>query len=141
MFVLDTNVLSEVLKLQPEPKVLRWLSAQRESERYTTAVSMAEMVSGVRMLPEGKRRTELHEQVEWLFSGIFAGRILPFDEMAALEYAELCERRRRIGRPISQSDAQIAAICRARGARLVSRNLKDFEGCGLAVINPWAADL
>lgn len=137
MFVLDTNVLSEVLKLRPSPRVLDWLSGQRESERYTTALSLAEMASGVKLLPEGKRRMELQEQVEWLFSRMFEGRVLPFDEKAAVEYAEVWELRWRVGRPVLQSDAQIAAICRAQGARLVSRNVKDFEGCGFLVVNPW----
>jgi toxin FitB len=141
VFVLDTNVLSEVLKLRPSPRVLEWLSGQRDTERYTTAVSLAEMASGVKLLAEGKRRTDLQEQVEWLFSRMFAGRVLAFDEKAAVEYAEVWELRRKAGRPVSQSDAQIAAICRAQGARLVSRNVKDFKGCGFVVVNPWGEEL
>ena len=135
--LLDTNVLSELLRAQPEPAVLAWFSAQQPDSLFVSAVTQAEMLLGARLLPAGKHRQQLHQALDGMFREDFAGRVLPFDAAAASGYAQVVHARRNAGRPISQFDAQIAAIALCRGAGLATRNVADFEGCGLAVDNPW----
>jgi predicted nucleic acid-binding protein len=137
MIVLDTNILSEALKPSPEEAVLRWLSEQDRDVVFTTAVTQAEILYGIEMLPPGKRRSRLHAAVEQLFKDEFHGRILPFDAGSALVYPKIVAGRMRVGRPISQFDAVIASVCRSRDAMIATRNASDFEGCGLAIVNPW----
>lgn len=137
MIVLDTNVLSEGAKPAPSETVLSWLDAQCYSEVFTTTITMAEMYSGVEALPQGKRRARLLETVEKLFSQEFAGRILPFDEAAAREFAIIVASRNAVGRPISEFDAMIAAIARSHRATVATRNIADFEHFGLHLIDPW----
>ena len=137
MIILDTNVLSELMKPQPEPKVIDWLREQPSSSLFTTSITQAEVHLGICLLPEGKRRTAIQEAAGEMFREDFAGRILAFGNQEALLYAELAARRRGLGKPISQSDAQIAAIARSTGARLATRNGADFEECGLEILNPW----
>ncbi len=136
--LLDTNVLSEILRSTPEPAVLAWFSAQREDQLFVSAVTQAEMLLGARLLPEGRRRQRLEEALRGLFDVDFAGRVLAFDGAAVAHYVEIVATRRRAGRPISQFDAQIAAIGRRHGLPLATRNVRDFEGCGLRVLDPWA---
>jgi toxin FitB len=139
MIVLDTNVVSELMKSHPSRGVLAWLSAQRRDDLFTTTVTMAEILYGVELLPKGKRRDQLLRQAEDTFAEDFGSRVLSFDERAAYEYAQIASERRRLGRPISFSDAQIAAIARANGAALATRDVGDFEVSGLTLINPWEA--
>lgn len=134
--VLDTNVVSELMRTAPEPAVLNWLDAQPSSELWLTAVVAAELMFGVARLPEGARKQQLAHNVAAMLEQDFAGQVLAYDLAAASIYAELVAQRERAGRPIAMADAQIAAICLTHGASLVTRNEKDFEGLGLVVINP-----
>jgi predicted nucleic acid-binding protein len=137
VIILDTNVLSEALKPSPNETVLGWLAAQNRDIVFTTAVTQAEILYGVEVLPAGKRRTRLRAAVERLFAGEFQERVLPFDVDSALAYAKIVAGRESAARPISQFDAVIASICRSRHATLATRNTSDFEHCGIRVINPW----
>ncbi len=138
MIVLDTNVLSELMRSQPHRSVVAWIDRQSRSRLYTTSISMAEMLRGIAMMPEGRRR-DLTTAVETMLREEFPQRILVFDAAAAARYAEVSTRRRRAGRPISTLDAQIAATALAAGAAIATRNVRDFEGCGLPLIDPWVA--
>ena len=135
--LLDTNVLSELLRARPEPAVLAWFAVQTPDSLVVSAVTQAEMLLGVRLLPAGRRRQQLQQALQAMFREDFGGRVLPFDTAAAADYADVVHARRNAGRPISQFDAQIAAIALCRGAGLATRNVADFEGCGLVVDNPW----
>jgi predicted nucleic acid-binding protein len=137
MIVLDTNVLSEALRPSPSETVLRWLAAQDRGSVFTTAIAQAEVLLGVEVLPAGKRRTRLHTAVENLFAEEFRGRILPFDEDSARVFPKIVAARESIGRPISQFDAVIASVCRSRNAAIATRNVSDFEHCGVLIVNPW----
>ncbi|HZT56771.1 MAG TPA: type II toxin-antitoxin system VapC family toxin, partial [Burkholderiaceae bacterium] len=123
--LLDTNVLSELLRAAPEPAVLRWLAAQPADGLFVTAVTQAEMLLGARLLPAGKRRSALEAALRGLFDEDFAGRVLPFDSGATPAYAELVAARRAAGRPISQFDAQIAAIARRHAMGVATRDVDD----------------
>ncbi|GAA1841264.1 type II toxin-antitoxin system VapC family toxin [Pseudonocardia ailaonensis] len=137
MIVLDTNVLSELMRADPDPVVLAWLDTTPASELATTAVTAAELRYGVARLPTGQRRTMLVGAIEGVLGEDLAGRVEPFDSDASTRYAEIVVGRERLGRPIAMADAQIAAICLARGHRLATRNTKDFDGTGVDLINPW----
>ena len=138
MIVLDTNVLSELVRSEPAAVVFAWVSAQPRAMLYTTSVNQAEILYGIAVLPEGRRRVALAAAAEAMFADDFAARVLPFDQAAAVHYAEIVAARRREGRPIEAMDAQIAATALVAGAALATRDTRDFAGCGLAVINPWA---
>ena len=137
MIVLDTNVLSELMKATPSEAVSSWVARQPPSSLFITTVAQAEILNGLALLPSGSRRDKLRAAAQAMFEEDFAGRILPFDIAAAYQFAEIAAERRQSGRPISQFDAQIAAIARSRGAALSTRNISDFEGCGLQIFNPW----
>ena len=137
MIVLDTNVLSELIRRAPASSLQDWMLAQPASSLFTTTVTQAEMLLGVALLPRGKRRAGLTEAVAGLFEIDFAGRVLPFDGAAARAFALVAAERRQAGRPISQLDAQIAAVARSRDAAIATRNTSDFQGCGIEVVNPW----
>src|SRR3984885_3166801 len=139
MIVLDTNVLSEVLRPVPEPSVLRWLASQSRGSLFTTIVTRGEILYGIRLLSDGKRRRGLWDAAQKIFSEDFADQVLSFDSDAADMYAEIAASRRSAGKPISQFDAMIVAMARSRGATLATRNVKDFEDCGVDVIDPWKA--
>jgi predicted nucleic acid-binding protein len=141
MIVLDTNVLSEVITPQPSPPVLAWILRELPSNLYTTSISQAELLYGVELLPKGRRRSALHAAVVKMLAEDFADRILPFDSDAAEDYSRIAAARRAMGRPISEADARIAAITVSRGARLATRNTRDFEHCGIKVVNPWSPPL
>ena len=139
MFAIDTNVASELMRPEPAPAVAAWIAERHAQEMYLTAVTEAELRYGVAILPVGRRRSRLEAAMtRWLDVG-FRERILPFDSAAARAYAEIAADRRQAGRPIGEADCQIAAICRSRGAVLITRNTRDFTGAGIAVADPWAA--
>ena len=140
MIVLDTNVLSETLKPDPSPMVLSWLQAQERSSVFTTAVTLAEMLGGVELLAGGKRRAHLEERIEETLAASFAGRILPFDASASRLFAKITAGRKTLGLPVGTFDAMIAAIARAHHAAVATRNVADFEHCGVRLINPWATN-
>jgi predicted nucleic acid-binding protein len=138
MLILDTNVISETMLPEPSPRVLAWWSQQDKSgELHVTTVTVAEILFGIEILPRGKRHAKLLAEAEAMFSEDFAGRILPFDEDAARVFPQVAATRRGQGRPMAEFDAQIAAIARSRGAALATRNIADFEGCGVRLVNPW----
>jgi predicted nucleic acid-binding protein len=137
MIVLDTNILSEVLRPVPEPSVLDWLATQPPASLFVTTVTRGEMLYGIRLLSDGKRRRGLWDAAKKIFDEDFADRVLSFDSDAADMYAEIAASRRTAGKPISQFDAMIAAMARSRGANLATRNVKDFEDCGIDIVNPW----
>ena len=137
--LLDTNVLSELLRAQPHPAVLAWFAEQPADSLFVSAVTQAEMLLGARFLPRSKRRQQLETALDTMFREDFAGRVLPFDSAAAAAYAAVVAARRSADRPISQFDAQIAAIALSRRAGLATRNVSNFEECGLTLTNPWSA--
>jgi hypothetical protein len=139
VIVLDTNVLSELLRAEPDTRVTAWLVNQPRGSLYTTTVTEAEILYGVSILPDGKRRHSLLAATTAIFHEDFANRLLAFDSDAAGQYAAIGAQRRALGRPISQFDAMIAAMARSRGAALASRNTRDFADCGIELINPWNA--
>jgi toxin FitB len=138
MIVLDTNVLSELMGHRAPP-VVEWLDDQDAADVATTAVTLAELLYGIVRLDAGARRAGLAAAMQRLVVDKLGGRVIPFDGAAAVQYGELVATRERRGRPIDVPDAQIAAICRVRAATLATRNVRDFEATGVAVINPWAA--
>lgn len=138
MIVLDTNVLSELMRPEPAPPVIRWMSDQPLAALYVTTLSYAEILLGIDLLPEGRRRQHLAEQAATMFSEDFAGRVLGFDIAAAPTYAAIAGQRRRAGQPLAAIDGMIAAIAQAHGAAIATRD-SDFGGCGVPLINPWEA--
>lgn len=138
MILLDTNVLSEVMRKEPSVIVLRWLDAQPVEQIWVCAISRAEIFLGITLLPEGKRRDVLYDAALGMFDEDFYNHCLPFDALAADSYAAIVTGRRRLGRPISVEDAQIAAIACAHGMTIATRNTSDFEDIsGVNIINPW----
>ena len=139
MIVLDTNVLSEVLRPVPEAGVLKWLAKQPRASLFTTTVTQSEMLNGIRILDDGKRRRGMWDAAMKIFKEDFADHVLSFDQEAAEMFAEIGAARKAAGKPISQLDAMIAGIARSRGAILATRNVDDFVECGIDVMNPWSA--
>jgi predicted nucleic acid-binding protein len=139
MIILDTNVLSELLRPSPARQVEAWLSTQDGTQVYFTTIGEAELRHGVAIMPAGKRRAELAKAIEGMLSDDFRDRILSFDRAAARAYAAIAAERRAAGRPISQFDCQICAIARANDAVIATRNTADFEGCGVVLFDPWGA--
>jgi len=137
MLVLDTNMLSAMMSVEPIRKVADWILDQPSEEMFTAAVCQAEILSGISILPNGRRRATLEEAARAMFADDFHGRVLPFDTEAAAAYAEVFANRRKAGRPAGTVDLMLAAIARVRGASVVTRNVADFEGVGLTIINPW----
>jgi predicted nucleic acid-binding protein len=137
MIVLDTNVISEMMRPQPHPGVVAWVSAQPRNELYTTSINRAEILYGIAAMPEGRRRVEIAGLVESMFTEDFADRILPFDAEAAPFYARIVATRRQAGAPIDGFDALIAAVALRFDAQIATRDVGGFEGCGLAIIEPW----
>ena len=140
MYVIDTNVASELMRPSPAPAVAAWIAGRNAQEMHLTAVSEAELLYGVAIAPAGRRRDELEAaMIRWLDIG-FADRVLPFDSAAARAYAEIAAGRRSAGRPIAPADCQIASIARSRGMAVITRNVRDFEGIGIEVVDPWTAE-
>ena len=139
MIVLDTNVLSELMRPEPHPAVFAWVAAQPRASLYTTSLNRAEVLYGVAALPKGRRKDALAAAAELMFQEDLAGRILPFDGNGAVHYAKLVMARRDAGAPIEAFDALIAAATLAAGAGIATRDVGGFAGCGLSVVNPWEA--
>jgi toxin FitB len=137
VIVFDTNVLSEPMKPAPSARVVSWVRTVVATSVYVTTITQSEVLYGVRLLPPGRRRAAIEAAALAMFENEFAARVLPFGSDAATLYALIAAERRRAGRPISHFDAQIAAIARAVGATVATRNVADFEGCGIEVVNPW----
>jgi predicted nucleic acid-binding protein len=136
MLLLDTNILSAMMQVRRVPELAAWMDQQDEDRLFTTAISHAEIFSGLAVMPEGRRRRDLGVTARAMFEE-FDERVLAFDTEAAETYAKLFALRRQLSRPIAIADLMIAAIARAHGASIVTRNTRDFEGCGLTIINPW----
>lgn len=139
MILLDTNVVSELMRAQPNPAVLDWFAAQRRDAFYISAITEAELRTGAAILPDGARKTALEQAINDMVAQEFDARVLPFDSAAAKAYAQIARDRRAAGRPISEADCQIAAIARAKSGQVATRNTADFEGCGVKLVNPWNA--
>ncbi len=137
MIFLDTNVISELAKTARDPAVVAFLRRQPHDTVFIPAICEAEIRYGLARLPAGRRRDTLTATMAAFFANGFAGRILPFDSVCAAFYGELHAARDAAGRPISVADAMIAATARAHGAAVATRNVTDFAGCGIAVVNPW----
>jgi len=141
MILLDTNVLSELMRPNPNDGVVEWLDALPDDDVWISAVTVGEIQLGLALLPEGRRKQILTGLAEEMLSEEFAEKCLPFDYQAAGEYAKIVATRSRQGRPITVEDAQIAAIALTADLALATRNTKDFMGIeGLKLINPWQAD-
>ena len=136
--VLDTNVVSEMMSDTPHPRVLVWMDRWPARQLFVTAVTEAEVRTGIATLPEGSRRRDLDAAAERTFGSLFAGRVLPFDSSATRAYAEVAAFLRAAGRPISQADCQIAAISRSRGMAVATRNVREYSGIGVELVDPWA---
>jgi toxin FitB len=139
VIVVDTNVISELMRGEPDSAMLAWVAAQPRALLYTTYVNQAEILYGIGALPEGRRRTALAAAATAMFAEDFAGRILPFEARAAARYPEIVLARRQAGNPIEKFDAPIAATTLAAGASIATRDIGGFTGCGLEVIDPWTA--
>lgn len=137
MIVLDTNVLSEIIRPEPDERVMGWLDSLDPATVATTSVTAAELLYGLARLPDGQRKTALGKAIRGLLYEDLDGRVEPFDTPAAEHYATLVSRREAAGRPISIADAQIAAICRKLAATLATRNTDDFQATGIELVNPW----
>lgn len=137
MIILDTNLLSEPLRPNPEPRVVAWIDAQPPETLYLTAISAAELRAGVALLPAGKRRSTLQDSLEQTILPLFTGRVLPFDLDCTSAYARLLAKTRKAGQAIATADAFIAAIASVHGFAIATRDTAPFQSAGLTVINPW----
>ncbi len=137
MIVLDTNVVSELMRATPDLRVRAWAASERVQTLYTTTITEAEVWAGIAVLPDGRRRRGLAVAAEHVFNVLLAERILPFDSEASRAYEAVAADRRAAGRLISTYDCLIAAIARAHGAGVATRNVSDFEGCGIEITNQW----
>ena len=140
MIILDTNVVSELMRPSPDHSVVEWFAQQPATYLYISTVSEAELRYGVEILPTGQRRDRLRAGVEAMLDEDFAGRVLPFDRSAAFAYALIATARRAAGQPISHADCQIAAIARSLNVSVATRDVNAFQGCGIEVINPWSPE-
>jgi toxin FitB len=138
VILLETNVISELLRPRPDDNVLAWFDSNATLPMYISAITEAELWLGVYSLPEGKRRTTIEKDITEILRQDFAGHIVHFDSKAALVYGQLYGKRKTLGRPISREDCQIASIAQVNRFSLVTRNVDDFEHCNITLINPWA---
>ena len=137
MLVVDTNVLSELMRPTPNPVIASWVAERATSHLHLTAISEAELRFGLAIMPPGRRRDGLVEGLERMLRTGFAHRVLPFDSAAASACASIAAARRATGRPMPEADCQIAAIARSRDMAVVTRNVRDFADAGIDVIDPW----
>ena len=139
MIILDTNVVSEPLKPQPDPAVLQWLNAQEPKTLYITAINWAELLAGVAALPAGRRRDALAQALTTQVLALFGNRVLAFDTQAAEVFAQTHASVQSQGTRIGFADCAIASIAKAHGYAVATRNAKDFKATGVALINPWTS--
>ncbi len=139
MILLDTNILSEMIRPRADQGVEAWVGRQPPASLFISTITEAELRYGAALMPKGRRRDAVSAAIEGMITEDFHGRILAFDSAAANFYAVIAADRRTSGRPITPFDAQIAAVARSRGAKLATRNVADFEGCGIEIVNPWSA--
>ena len=137
MIILDTNVVSELMRPEPAPQVAGWVRGRDRRDLRMTSTTLAEIRYGIARLPDGRRKQVLLDTADDIFRA-FSDQVLAVDEAAAEQYAVIASTRERAGKPIPGFDALIAAVCRSRGAALATRNLPDFDGTGIDVIDPWA---
>ena len=137
MILLDTNVISELMRAEPAEIVLDWFGQHDATDLFISAITEAELRTGVAILPDGQRRDRLQLAIDAMIDQDFQAHVLPFDSPAAKAYADIAAQRRAAARPIAEADCQIAAIARAHRAPVATRNIKDFDGCGIRLINPW----
>jgi predicted nucleic acid-binding protein len=137
VIILDTNVLSALMRSDPDPPVLRWLDLQAAQSVWITSITLFEIRLGLALLPAGRRRKALEAACDRLLEEDLENRVLPFDGMAALQAAVLAAARQQAGRPVDIRDTQIAGIAQARRATLATRNVRHFEGLSVPVVNPW----
>ena len=137
MILLDTSVILELMRAEPAQVVLDWFDRHDAAMLFISAITEAELRTGIAILPAGQRRDRLQIALVAMIAQDFQTRVLPFDSAAARAYAEIAAARRAEGRPIAEADCQIAAIAQAMGAPVATRNVRDFNGCGVTVINPW----
>ena len=136
MIIIDTNVVSELMKPSPSAAVIEWVRARSGRELFTTSITLAEILYGIARLPDGRRKELLRSTASDVFAA-FEDQVLPFDSSAATHYPEVVGGRAQIGLPIDGFDGQIASICRAHGAALATRNLTDFRHTDVTLIDPW----
>lgn len=136
MIVLDTNVISEAMRPQPDAAVLAWLNGQVAETLYLSSVTLAELLFGIGALPAGARRDRLAQALDALLA-LFPGRILPFDQDAARRYAEMAVTARVAGRSLPITDGYIAATAASRGFAVATRNATDFQDTGVVLVDPW----
>lgn len=139
MIVLDTNVLSELMRAKPAPEVLEWIDAQPTSQLYISAITVAEILYGIARMADGKRKQSLLDLATLMFVKDFAGRILSFDADAAAHYAGLAAKSEAKGKVVDMADAQIASIAALHDARVATRNVRHFDYLGVSIVNPWQA--
>jgi len=138
MIILDTNIISEIMKGDDcSENVYNWTSQQSITELFTTTITQGEILYGIAILPKGKRQEKLLNLANLMFQEDFEGRILSFEQKSAVAFAQIASHRRKKGLPISQADAQIAAICYSNSATIATRNVDDFQECNIAIINPF----
>jgi toxin FitB len=137
MFVLDTNILSAMMAPKPVPEVVTFISGQPVGLLFTASICQAEILCGIAVMPEGRRRQGFEAAAQAMFLEDFEGRILPFDSEAAIAYADIFAARKRLGKPAAAADLMIAAIAYCRNASVVTRNAADFAAYHVAVVNPW----
>lgn len=140
MILIDTNVISELWKAEPNPDLLAWIDAQTVETLYLSAITVAELRFGLATMAEGKRRTIYQERLEKEVLPTFAGRVLPFDLDASQAYADLMARARAAGKAIGKADGYIAATATACGFMVATRDIGPFEAAGLKIVNPWEAE-
>ena len=138
--LLDTNVVSELMRRTPEPAVEAWAANRTLEDLFFSTVSEAELRYGAAILPAGRRREKLVSDIEAMLRDAFRDRVLSFDSGAARAYADIAAARHSSGRSVASADCQIAAIARSRGMAVATRNVRDFEGVDIEIINPWIAE-
>ena len=137
--LLDTNVVSELIRKAPDPTVEAWAANHALEELFFSAIGEAELRYGAAILPAGRRRVSLVSDIERMLSDAFDGRVLPFDSRAARAYADIAAMRRSAGRRVPPADCQIAAIARSRDMAVATRNVRDFDDVDIEIVNPWTA--
>jgi len=137
VIIVDTSIVAEMMRASPAPEVVSWMNDQEAATLFLTAITIGEIGHGLEMLPRGTRRLQLEQGFERVIAEAFAGRVLVFDEEAARHYGAVMGRRKEIGRPLSMLAGQIAAIARAKGSAVATRNVRDFDECGVEILNPF----